>query len=275
MAAAIFPGAVWMPGRNAGYHAGETAMRCVVHHYTVGVNSTGIGLDGYFHWLLPKIGPPLQFAEARAVTWHAGEWNDQGPGVELERLGDWEPATRDQTHWGGAIDAWLRAEHGVADSYYSATAPRIPEGFAGFLNHTNLIQSQMHVDYWSDDEVAAMRASTAPPPRPPRTITRSSEPMGHISFQIGDHYDAYRVDASGTVWHSWWPHSPRPGVLEVGREIIHRDAKAEGQISGTLQSTDGKTIARTDLWVERRDGELAHLFQSSTDWVWHLDGAAW
>ena len=35
-----------------------------------------------------------QFAEADALTWHAGEWNTDGPGIEFERLHAFEEVAR-------------------------------------------------------------------------------------------------------------------------------------------------------------------------------------
>jgi len=131
------PGAVVRPGKLAGYARGRNRMEISVEHFTVGVDSTNIGLDGYFHLLFPKHGAPVQFAEIDALTWHAAEHNARGPGAEVERLGYHEPLTDDQVHWLRVYHHWLHDEWGMPLVQYRG--PRFAtQGFHGFVNHLDL-----------------------------------------------------------------------------------------------------------------------------------------
>lgn len=149
-----YPGAVWNPGAAAGYRNGRNRMEVAICHYTVGVNSTPIGLRGYFHFLVGRDGTIQQFCEVDGVAWHAGQWNDAGPGVEVE----YHPAYHDQIFNQPMRDAakglvhWLNAEHGFPLDKYEGE--RISEfaGFRGFIDHGDLIQSEQHTDYWPQSD---------------------------------------------------------------------------------------------------------------------------
>ncbi len=154
-----FPGAVRHYGRNAGYASGRTAMRAVVCHYTVGRNSDPIGVDGYFHWLVRRNGEIVQYAECDATTWHAGEWNGEGPGVEIEHYPPDEadiftPAARDAC---GELVRWLRDEWGFPGDYHDG-ARLAPGTWRGFISHRSLQQSEQHSDYWPAEDFAQMVA---------------------------------------------------------------------------------------------------------------------
>lgn len=147
----IYPAAEWMPGANAGYHAGRTPVRSVVCHYTVGRNSTGIGLQGYYHFQANRDGTVFQFAEADAVCWHAGSpWNGYGPGIEVEYLPGfddelWTPAQREAV---ARLVEWLHDEWGVPFDFYDG--PRT-NSHAGFITHRSLIQTgDAHNDWWPE-----------------------------------------------------------------------------------------------------------------------------
>lgn len=146
----IFPGAVWDPGRNAGYAAGRNRMRLCVCHYTVGRDSTAIGERGYFHWLVRRDGEIVQFAEADAITWHAGTANQWGPGIEVEYLPGvddelWTPEAHAAT---GRLVDWLIGL-GISSNFYDG--PRIdPSGYEGFLTHRSVQQPDGHSDWWPD-----------------------------------------------------------------------------------------------------------------------------
>lgn len=142
------PGAIQRPGLNAGYRVGRSQMRLGVCHFTVGTDSTPIGDRGYFNILFPKVGPPIQFAETDAVTWHAAEYNPYGPGAEWERLptGEYvrpglqraEPLTADQIVWGGR---WVDhcAEWGIPKVLYDGPRFEVLNlGFSGQVNHGDL-----------------------------------------------------------------------------------------------------------------------------------------
>src|SRR5262245_40716424 len=95
-------------------------MRTVVCHYTVGRNSTGIGTQGYFQFLVARDGRVQQFAEADAVCWHAGDpWNGRGPGVEVEYLpgADAELWTPEQEQSVARLCDWLKGL-GIIDAFY-------------------------------------------------------------------------------------------------------------------------------------------------------------
>lgn len=178
----IYPGAIWNPGSQAGYASGRNRMRACVLHYTVGTDSTGIGLRGYFHFLISKDGTVQQFCEANAIAWHAGEWNGEGPGIEFERLGDWELLTFAQIAAGGALIQWL-IDNGIVDNFYDG--PRLAAGsYSGFITHRSLQQSQPHSDYVTADDWVAMRGVTSSnpsvptPPAPPAPPAPSYDVAG-------------------------------------------------------------------------------------------------
>lgn len=185
----IYPGAEWNPGAAAGYSKGRNRMRACVLHYTVGVDSSGIGLRGYFTALISKDGRVQQYCEFDALCWHAGEWNGEGPGIEFERLGDWEPLTPEQIAAGGALIRWL-IEQGIADYFYDG--PRLAVGsYSGFITHRSLQQSQPHSDYVTDEDWAAMRGAPSPAPyvpAPPSAATGfyTVGSIGQRVFEIQD-----------------------------------------------------------------------------------------
>jgi hypothetical protein len=155
-----FPGAVWRPGVNAGYRAGRSTMFTAVCHYTVGRDSRPIGDRGYFNFLVSRDGTVTQFAEADAVTWHAGNWNGRGPGIEVEYL----PGVDDEVFTDAARDAcgelvrWLGST--IPLDYYDAA--RI-NTWHGFIAHGSLIQSgDSHTDSWPRSDWDQM-VGTAPP----------------------------------------------------------------------------------------------------------------
>jgi hypothetical protein len=145
-----FPGAIVDLGINAGYARGHNNMALIKLHYTVGTDSRAlIRNKGLAQWLMPKTGPPIQFAEADAYCFDSGPYNDDGPGIEWERLptGEYErpglqlaePLTVDQTEWGGRLLHWLHDEWGVPLELYAG--PRFQAtatGFRGSVNHGDL-----------------------------------------------------------------------------------------------------------------------------------------
>jgi hypothetical protein len=140
---------------NAGYRAGRTNMRTAVCHYTVGRDSTGIGKQGYFQFLIARNGTIQQFAEVDAVNWHAGSpWNGRGPALEIEYLPghDDEVFTVVQRDATRAVCEWLRDEWGIPFAYYDG--PRISDHH-GFITHRSLIQSgDPHSDFWPAEDAA-------------------------------------------------------------------------------------------------------------------------
>lgn len=145
----IYPGATWMPGQNAGYRAGRTPVQSVVCHYTVGANSTPIGMRGYYQFQANRDGSLYQFAEADAVCFHGGSpWNQRGPGIEVE----YHPAIHDalwtpsQEEAVARLVEWLHDEWGVPYDFYDG--PRVA-AHRGFITHRSIIQTgDSHSDWW-------------------------------------------------------------------------------------------------------------------------------
>jgi len=149
------PGLRHDPGRSAGYNAGANRMVMAVDHWTGGTNSYNVckwGREGYnaglCQVLFPKVGIPWQFCEINAICYHAGsaaygDYNDDGPGFEVERLPG-EPLTADQTYWLGRVFGWLQSEWRLPDVHY--WGPRFPWWGANFNGHVN------HADIHPNDD---------------------------------------------------------------------------------------------------------------------------
>lgn len=173
---------VWMPGlrhdpgTGAGYAVGRNRMEMVKQHFTAGTDSYNIVKNGVpgapstlAQILLPKVGEPWQFMEIDGLAYDSAEFNDDGPGVEVERLGigyfngylqDAEPLTPDQRFWLGRIIAWLHDEWGVPIALYDG--PRFATaGWRGHVNHADL--SDQRSDGLTRAEWSAV---TAPIPTP-------------------------------------------------------------------------------------------------------------
>lgn len=144
------PGLIIDPGDFVSYAKGHNRMEVVKVHATAqnGAGNITVGKQGYFQFYCPKIGPGMQFAEADAICWDSGDFNDEGPGIEFEREGtgiylrdglqEFEPLTPDQIVSGQTIFTWLHSEWGVPLNLYDG--PRYPTlpGFLGFINHGDL-----------------------------------------------------------------------------------------------------------------------------------------
>lgn len=160
------PGLVQRPGANAG-NFGNAKQNCRLH-FTVGTDSSGIGDQGYFHFLVPKQGTPMQFAPTEAVCWDACEWNPTGFGIEFERMSGEEPLTSDQVSWGGKIIAWAHASEGIPLVFRDTPDDRMPVGteFHGFTTHRSLHENQCpeHYDFITQDEWNAMSSGPSPTP---------------------------------------------------------------------------------------------------------------
>jgi len=168
------PGLRHDPGRSAGYNAGRNTMWMVVDHDTGGTNSYNVckwGREGYraglCQILLPKVGVPWQFCEIDAICYHAGStqygnYNDDGPGLEVERL-QGEALSVDQTAWLGRINAWLASEWGVPNYHYQG--PRFGWWQADFHGHVNHRDIHPNLDGLSPPEWAAVTGN-APGPAP-------------------------------------------------------------------------------------------------------------
>lgn len=172
-----------MPGAAAGWAKGRTPVNTVVCHYTVGRDSTNIGVQGYFHWLVRRNGEIVQFCETSALSWHAGnEGNPLGPGIEVEYL----PGVDDEIFTAEARDAcgklvrWLISDWGVEATYYDPEQ-RMPLPLPhGFIAHRSL-PNQDHTDCWPRSDWDQMVGSSPSP-----EVVR----MKPVLF----------VDAAGKVW---------------------------------------------------------------------------
>ena len=143
----IYPSAVWRPGVNAGYRAGRASMTTAVCHTTVGRNSLPIMDRGYFNFLVARDGTIYQGAEADAITWHAGNWNPRGPGIEVEYLDEDTIFTPEAYAATAGLVEWLIGL-GIPDDFYDG--PRVAT-HRGFITHRSLIQTgDAHSDYWPE-----------------------------------------------------------------------------------------------------------------------------
>lgn len=156
-----YPEAIWQPGKNAGYRKGRVKRQCAVLHFTVGIgDGTGdyIKRNGLAAFYIRKDGRVFQYAEADAITSHACEWNDEGPGLEFERE-NWSvslPAA--QIRAGGKLIRWLHATHGYPLLHHSGARLAIGSGFRGFVNHGSLVHKacDQHTDGVTHGEWDAM-----------------------------------------------------------------------------------------------------------------------
>lgn len=145
----IYPQAIWWPGAAAGYRWGRTAMLSTVCHFTVGRDSAGIGLRGTFQFLVRRNGEVVQFAEADARCFHAGDpYNSRGPGIEIEYLPGYDDTmfTDAQLTATGGLVRWLGQWMPLA--YYDNPSARIGD-WNGFISHRSITSNaDYHSDYW-------------------------------------------------------------------------------------------------------------------------------
>ena len=143
-------GLIHDPGDFAGYVKGHNRMEWVKLHATAknGAGNVAVGKRGFFQFYCPKVGPGMQFAEADAICWDSGNYNDKGPGIEWEREGTgiyvreglqlFEDMTPDQLASGSLIINWLHTEWGVPLSYFSGPKYGVDNTYRGFVNHGDL-----------------------------------------------------------------------------------------------------------------------------------------
>lgn len=179
-----YPQATRMPGAAANWAKGRTPVRTVICHFTVGRDSTSIGVNGYFHWLVRRNGEIVQFCETSALAWHAGnEGNPVGPGIEVEYLpgADDDIFTPEARAACGALVRWLHTEWSVPLDFFDPEQ-RMPLPLPpGFVAHRSL-PNQDHTDTWPRADWDQMIGSPQPAPEASR--------MKPVLF----------VDAAGKVW---------------------------------------------------------------------------
>lgn len=158
------PGAIRDPGLNANYRRGRSIAQVDRAHETVGRDSRALIRDrGLAQFLLPKIGPAIQFGPDDAVHSDACEWATLGCGIELERFPG-EPATPDQIEWAGRILRWRHEQRGIPLDHWAKERGRLPLGspWRGTADHGGLVHRKcdQHTDGWSDAEYAAMTGAS-------------------------------------------------------------------------------------------------------------------
>lgn len=216
----IYPGATWNPGAGAGYKLGRTTMVDCVCHYTVGTDSTAIGLNGYFNFLVSRDGRVQQFTEVDALTYHVGEDNAYGPGIEVEYL----PGTDDTVFTDaartacGALVRWLNTDWGIPLQYHDGLHDTQPGSFAGFVSHKSIIQTEEHQDYWPQADWDAM-VDTLPTPadnllEDPMVTTQLLPDGSVLAFCIGTDNGVYCCtrDKAGH-WGGWSAVGNPPAIV--------------------------------------------------------------
>lgn len=160
-----YPRAVRDRGAAAGYTRGRNRTRSVKCHYTVGRDSWALIRDeGLAQWLVTRDGTVAQFAECDALCYDSGEWNDDGPGIEIEYYDEPDIFTDEARDATAALVHWLHDEWKFPLDYYDGD--RLPEGtWQGFIAHRSLQQSQPHSDYWPRADWDRM-VTAAPSPVP-------------------------------------------------------------------------------------------------------------
>jgi hypothetical protein len=195
-------------------------MESIVCHYTAGAygGDYAVGKDGYFNFYCPRDLPAVQFAEGDALTWHAGEWNDQGPGIELERRDDSVPYTDHQLAELGRIVHWLHDRYGLPlDRFYDTggdNGARLSEGqtIGRAVTHRSLSQSGgWHSDYLTPDEwhraVSGVVVPTPPVPMRENEVITTAVDSGtvHVFMVATDNRVWTNARLDNGAWTGWEP----------------------------------------------------------------------
>ena len=250
-----YPRARRNPGAAAGYTRGTNAMRAMKAHYTVGVNSDDlIRREGLAQFLVTRAGEVIQYAEVDALCWDSGEWNDQGPGVEIEY---YEPQDGDVIFTDAARDAtaelvhWLHDTWGVPEDYYDG--PRIQKGtWTGWISHRSLIQTQQHSDYWPQADWDAMVRPAPVPVTPPQ-----EDPMA-AALNYNGQLTSFYVNTNGDVCEKWYDGSAWKGA------VLAQGGRVGAEVSIVRGWDNNKD--RLDLFVEADKGGVLHC--------WYIPGQA-
>jgi hypothetical protein len=154
-----------------------------------------------------------QYAEVDAITWHAGNWNPFGPGIEFERmvtgppgpdgLSEAEPLTANQLAWGDKIVDFL-TEWGIPAILYGG--PRYGAGaWHGWVNHHDLDADRS--DGLTKAEWSMITSQPSPdlPPYLPKGVTEDM-----ISTCVGTDGTVYCFVVS-TNDHVWVTEKPPGG----------------------------------------------------------------
>lgn len=220
MAQVWYPGAVKNPGVAANYQLGRTTMVDCVCHETIGTDSTAIGLRGYFNWLVSRDGRVQQFAEADALTYHVGEDNAYGPGIEVEYLPGQDDAvfTPQARTACAALIKWLSSEWGIPLVYHDGDHDIQPGTYAGFLSHKSIIQTEEHQDYWPQADWDLM-VGTLPTPtdnllEDPMVTTQLLPDGTVLAFCVGTDNGVYCCSRDKTgKWGGWSAVGNPPAIV--------------------------------------------------------------
>lgn len=214
-------------------------MRVNVAHETIGRNSRPIGMNGYFNFLAPKVGPVEQYAEWDSVSWHACEWNRWGVGMECERFqGEW--MTEDQVLWIAYTIAWINYLAGGGVPLTLRDGPRLLtpdiDPYRGWANHRTLVirRCDPHSDWWDPEEWAWILSKlNKPEPTPPQEVEMRSmlihkpgdltiyvyDPASGTKAKIANSavFDGMKFLAGKTGLDVGGPHN---GVYEVNADFL-------------------------------------------------------
>lgn len=219
MSEPIYPGATWDPGVAAGHTRGRNRMEVVKLHYTVGRNSTGIGKQGYFQFLQHRDGSLSQFAEVDALCYDSGNFNDEGPGVEIEYHPSYHDIIVTEPAWASLkrLFEWLHDEWGMPLTYFDVeTLPErvktIPAG-VGFISHRSLDQApDNHTDYMPREDWDLMWVTVPELPKdddmPWIARTETGSYLVEAGWRRGPVPDVSPYEAEGwpvrTGYDEWW-----------------------------------------------------------------------
>ncbi len=193
------------------------------------------GKQGYFNFYCPREERAVQFAEGDALTWHAGEWNDQGPGSETGTDRDDSVAYTDhQLDDLGRIAHWLHDRYGIPlDRFYDTggdNGARRSEGSTAGLciTHRSLAQSGgWHSDYLTADEWKRAIRTTAPTP------IEEDEDMGALLVTLPGEGQSIWV-VSGPVRHPLDGSNAPETINEMLRTGQLRDARSRRRRADAL-----------------------------------------
>lgn len=261
------PGVVWKPGRNAG-NLGNRKQN-VRLHYTVGTDSTGIGLKGYFHFLVPKQGTPIQFAPTEAVCWDACEWNPSGYGVEIERLSDAEPLTDSQVLWVGRIAHWANMADGIPLVFRDSPGNRVEPsaGFRGFITHRSLAEHKcdQHYDYITGDDWNRAVGSGAPTPAPPAD---EDDMATFATFRYGNDARTVQIDDAGNLRQHFWTGKAWATDVIAGPDghTAVKDKAVQKLGASAVVGAFGQAD-RIDVFAQGANGKQIHAYWNGKAWA--------
>lgn len=277
-----YPGAERRDGARAGYDRGRNRMEVVKLHYTVGVNSTARGDEGYFTFLVSRNGHIAQFAPVDAVCWDSSEWNDAGPGIEFEYMaehdGDDSNIVNDvMAKAAKGLVAWLKSEHGFHDAFYDGARVHEFDGWRGFITHRSLIQTDQHYDYITKAQWDAISSKTNPInwmaialvvlKRRMQISTMEGPEMVHLVFGGADNYFYVRPD--GTLTQNWWDATAKRWNVGHVNGMAQQPAYRVDKTRPIVGRTKALHGCYNDIelgWIGT-DGEAYHSwYNSGTGW---------